>query len=179
MVIHLSKDLTDKMFGDEAILRYLKICEDDFRSGNRMALFEALVICSRFQAVIPEWAADAILAGEAAVRAGECEDFNELFGFALPNRRDRRREAQIKANTKNVLGMLLMHRCDKDGSLNAEYAFDKIAESTGLPRRVVQEIYRRSGRWVKKIPQGSPEALNHGFVHCELAWPRRHGRPIL
>ena len=179
MVINLSKDLTEKMFGDEAVIGCLKNCEGRYREGKREALFEALILCARFQAVIPEWAADAIIDGEAALNSGECKDLNELFGGDnLANQRDRRREARIRDNTQKVLGMLMKYRCD-GGGLNSEVTFGYISYDTGLPRRDVEEIYRRSGKWVKDVPQGNPTGVNYCFAHGEIPWPRRRGRPIL
>lgn len=179
MVINLSKNLTDKMFGDEAVIGHLENCEDRYREGKLEALFEALVLCARFQAVIPDWAADAIIDAETALNSGDCKDFNELFGGdKLANQRDRKREARIRDNTQEVLGMLMKYRCD-GGGLNAEQAFGEISEDTGLPRRDVEEIYRRSGKWVKDIPQGNPRGVIHCFGHALIPWPRRRGRSIL
>ena len=44
MTINLSKEVLEKMFGDEAVLNYLQICENEFKAGNRMALFEACLL---------------------------------------------------------------------------------------------------------------------------------------
>jgi hypothetical protein len=179
MRMNLSEDLTDKIFGDEAVIGYLENCEGRYREGKREALFEALILCARFQAVIPEWAADAIIDGEIALNSGECKDWNELFGGdKLANQRDRKREARIRDNTREVLGMLMKYRCD-GGGLNAEQAFGEISEETGLPRRDVDAIYRRSGKWVKDIPKGNPGGVSHCFGHVVMPWPRRRGRSIL
>jgi hypothetical protein len=178
MVVRLSKETEAKLYGDEAILRYLALCEDSFRSGNRLALFEALTLCARFQAVIPEWAADAILDGEKALESGVCKDFNQLFGDNLPNQRARRREARIQANIGLVAGMLMKYRCD-GGSLNAEEAFGEIAEKTGLPRREVEEIYKRHGSRIKEIQPGNPDGANYLTAHLSVPRPRRYGRSIL
>ena len=178
MTINLSKEVLEKMFGDEAVLNYLQICENEFKAGNRMALFEALQLCAQFQAVIPDWAADAILEGGTEISSGKQKDFNELFGYAMPNQRTRKREARIEYNTSKVLGMLMKHRCD-GGSMNVDEAFGEISVSTGIPRRDIEEIYRRSGQWVKDISQGNPEGSVRGFLNGKVPMPRRHGRPIL
>ena len=178
-IINFSKDLQDKMYGDEMALRCLKNCEDRYSAGKREALFEALILCARFQAVIPEWAADAIIDGETALNSGECKDLNELFGGdELANQSTRKREARIRDNTQNVLGMLMKYRCE-GGWMNAEQAFGEISEGMNLPRRDVEEIYRRSGKWVKDIPQGNPGGVNYCFGHGVIPWPRRRGRSVL
>ncbi len=90
----------------------------------------------------------------------------------------RKREARIRDNTQKVLGMLMKYRCD-GGGLNVDLAFGYISDDTGLPRRDVEEIYRRSGKWVKDIPQGNPGGVNYCFCYGVYPWPRRRGRPIL
>lgn len=169
------------MFGDEAVLRYLAICEKNFASGSRLALFETIEICARFQAVIPEWASDAILEGWKALESGECESFDDFFlgaGNHLKNSRARKKEALIKKNATDVIGLLTKHRCD-GGTFNAEDAFQTVADETGVPRRIVGEIYKRHGVGVKKIPQGNPDGVNYVIAFGELPMPRRKGRSIL
>lgn len=181
MNINLSEALKEKMFGDEAVIRHLKSCEDAFSAGNRTALYEAIALCARFQAVIPEWAADVILEGEKALKSGECKDFNEFFcgaGNRFESQRARRREERIKANVGNVIGQLTKYRCE-GGSLNAEEAFGHVSEITGLPRRDVEEIYRRHGTRIKDIPPGNPGGVSYCSAHGILDLPRRSGRPIL
>lgn len=163
---------------DKAILHALSNCENEFRAGEREALFRALVICGRHQAVFPEWVANAILDGDVALKSGQITDFNELFGSPFASKRSRQREARIIAHTDEVLSMLAVYRCD-GGSLNVEQAFGEISENTGISRRDVEEIYRRYGAWIKGIPQGNPSGEGHGFSICEIPVARRRGRPIL
>jgi hypothetical protein len=178
-IIDLSEDDPANPLGDEVILRHLEKCQNRYSEGKHEALFNSLVLCAKFQAVVPEWAADAIIEGARALKSGECKDFNELFGGdKLASQRERKREARIRENTSKVLGMLMKYRCE-GGGLNAEDAFGGISDDTGLPRRDVEEIYRRFGKWVKEIPQGNPGGVNYGFGHCEIHWARRRGRPIL
>ena len=75
-IIDLSEDVPANLLGDEAILRYLEECQNRYSEGKHEALFNALVLCAKFQAVVPEWAADAIIEGARALNSGECKDFN-------------------------------------------------------------------------------------------------------
>ena len=178
MSAQISKELESAMFCDAKILDYLSACEAAFNSGNRSALFNALTICARAQAVIPDWAADALIEGEDELNKGERKDFNEMFGWTGSNRRARKREGSINQNASTVIAKLIDHR-GTGGSLNVDQAFGKISDETGVPRRVVEEIYKRYGENIKKIPQGNPEGITHISIFSVLPWPRRRGRPIL
>ena len=116
------------------IIRMLADYEEAFKAGNQASLFAAICLCSQYQAVIPAWAADAILQGKTDLNAGECEDFNALFGLDLPKLIDRQREAKIQKYSETVLEMLVKYRCD-GGNLSADEAFGFVSEQTGLPRR--------------------------------------------
>lgn len=177
MAITLSPEAEEKVFGDDAILHYLELCETAYKDGNASALFEALALCARFQAVIPEWAADAILVGEEAILRGDCKDFNALFGQPSTNARERKRKAMISDNTGLISGQLMDYRC-KGGTFNAEDAFDYVAQNTGLPRRIIEEVYRRNPA-LKDIPQGNPEGANYAIGNFKPPMPRRRGRKII
>lgn len=176
----LSDDLHEALFGDAAIIRDLEKCEADYEFGISSALFSAISLCARYQAVIPEWAADAILRVESDLEKGITADFNEVFGFHQTTRQlnRKRRDARIAENRSRVIGMLIKHRCD-DGSFNADEAFGAIADDTGLSRRDIEEIYRRYGKRLKDIPRGNPGNAIHGQLNAVLPPPRRRGRSIL
>ncbi|MCG6966259.1 MAG: hypothetical protein LJE59_07105 [Chromatiaceae bacterium] len=178
----LSPELEEKLDGDEAILRYLDLCKIAYSAGDHSALFPALTLCAQYQAVIPEWAADAILAGGEAIARGDCPDFNTLFGLPSASakrnaQKKRQREAQIRENEALVCGKLIAYRCE-GGTFNVEDAFDAVASDAGLPRRIVEEIYRRNPG-LKVIPKGNPENAVHRALNAKLPMPRRRGRKIL
>jgi hypothetical protein len=164
----------------EGIAKRFDAVKQRFVNGDRSALFDTLNLCAQFQAVIPDWAADAILQGSTDLQCGDSKDYNELFGWdESHSQRNRRREATIRDNEGAVVRMLIDHRCEDDGSLNAEYTFGKISEQSGLPRRIVEEIYRRHKDTVKSIPQGNPEGINHATFFGALPIFRRYSRSLL
>ena len=81
MAINLSTELKNALYGDEAVLKYIDICKVSFDAGDRTALFELLELCARFQAVIPEWAADEILKVRRQLEEGDITDFNDFFFY--------------------------------------------------------------------------------------------------
>ncbi|MEJ2575289.1 MAG: hypothetical protein P8106_01045 [Gammaproteobacteria bacterium] len=169
--------LFDNGFTDGAILGYLAACERRFDEGEKVALFEAIVICARFQAVQPEFAADAILAAQEGLDRGGVADFNAVFGEPPANARDRRRETLIAENAGRVRAMLANHRRE-GGTFNAEEAFDPIAEELNIPRRIVEAIYK-SHPELKDIPRDDPTHTMYESASFKVKVPRRRGRRIL
>jgi len=161
----------------QRITNLVTAMEEKFRAGDQSALFSVVRLCAQYQAVIPAWAADAILQGDTDLDAGRRKDFNDLFGWCdKPSQQERRREAMILENTPGVVVKLAAYRCD-GGGLNAEEAFGTISEETGLPRRIVEEIYRRYKESIKNLPQGGPK--EYGFMFADMPMLRRVGRPLL
>lgn len=175
--MQLSRELEEKLWGDPAILRDLAHTEASYRAGDRTALFEAIAICARFQAVIPEWAADAILEIEVQLKNGRLEDFNDAFG-SWGKQGTRYKAYRQGKHAKEVLERLMVYRLE-GGNLNAAEAFQPIADELGISRRDVEEIYKRNGAFIKDIPRGNPSGGRHVHMNLVLAPPRRHGRPIL
>lgn len=178
MAINISRELEEAMFGDEAILKYLEICRTCFVEGDRTALFGAIVLCARYQAVIPEWATDEILAIERTVKTGATKDFNIAFGWSGEHMASRKKRDRLKKLSPQVLSALLSHRL-KGASLNADDALDSVAKELKISRRDVEEIYKLSGKFIKGLPRENPNEVTHGIVSCEISLPRRTGRPVL
>ena len=81
MTKRYSKELLEALHGDAAVLKYIKLCEDAFAAGDRNALFGVVTLCARYQAVIPEWAADALLRAEQDLESGALSDFYVACGW--------------------------------------------------------------------------------------------------
>lgn len=164
----------------EGITQRFLAAEDRFKAGDRSALFDTLRMCAQFQAVIPEWAADELLQGATDLEFGDCADINALFGWQdRPNQRARRREAMIQLHEGDVVAKLIAYRCEPDGSFNVDLAFGSIADELDLPRRIVEEIYRRRKSGLKAIRQGNPEGIDRGSLIGELPMLRRRRRSLL
>jgi NADH:ubiquinone oxidoreductase subunit E len=103
---------------------------------------------------------------------------NEAFGWKSEDPRHRRKIHRQNELSKAILTRLTKHRLE-GGSLNAEEAFQPIADELGTSRRVVEEVYRKEGQFIKKLPRGNPNDVIHVFPRKTLPVPRRRGRPIL
>ena len=178
MAINLSTELKNALYGDEAVLKYIDIFKVSFDAGDRTALFELLELCARFQAVIPEWAADEILKVRRQLEEGDITDFNDFFGFKVPHKTVIKKEARLRKLESAIKNELFHYRCN-GGSFNAEEAFDMIAERLNVSRRDVETIYKRNP-FLKNIPQ--TQSANKILIYGDLKAPpppRRSGRSIL
>lgn len=169
--------------GDEEILRLLEGCRVEFLAGNKAQLFRCICLGARFQAVLPEWATDAVLALQENLERGRVTDFNEGFGGPA-DKVNTRAASSRKAKAKpHVLEELW--RLRRNGvSLNDAEMFPEALENLKLRRvnvnhRDIQEIYAAHGGFLKDIPRNPVPNTNYGFAHVTLPKPRRRGRGIL
>jgi hypothetical protein len=127
-MVFLSKAAQETIWGDAAILRYLEMAREHFEIGERSALFEAPCLCARFQAVIPKWAADALLDAQRSLEHGETKDFNEAFGWDGESQAVRERSSRPARIEKDVLVELQNARLD-GASPAPDDIFDMVCES--------------------------------------------------
>lgn len=179
-MITLSNDLFEKCFGDEAILKYLEMGKDAFIAGDRQALLGVIFLCARYQAVIPDWAADAILKAEDDIESGVACDPNEVFGWS-GKRKEQNERAKLWRQQElapKVLGHMQNDRLD-GGGLNADIDLQRIADELNISRRDVEDIYKHRGQFIKTLPKGNTSAGVFLFGMGKVEQPRRQGRPIL
>jgi hypothetical protein len=176
-MIGLPVEAEELLWGDDAILRELEDARKAFESGDRSALTVAVFYCARFQAVIPEWAADALLEIQEKLESGELQDCNEAFGWKSEYPDKRCKMHRQNKHAKAVLSRLLAYRLE-GGTLNVEQAFQPVADDLQISRRDVEAIYKREGQFIKELPRGG-DGGNHGVWRSTLPTPRRHGRPLL
>lgn len=182
MVVQFSKEIEEKWGGNEAILNYLDIGKRLFETGDRSALFGVLCTCARYQAVIPDWAADALLAMEQDLEVGKLTDFNEGFGPIGERKDARQRRARLGRARGPVLQELQRLRL-ADGSIDAEM-FDQVLETlvergVEVNRRDVVDIYKEHGQFVKELPRKPDPNTRHAQAHIVIPENRRYGRAIL
>lgn len=109
-MVTLSKAAQEAMWGDEAILQYLEMAREHFEKGERSALIEIVHLCARFQAVIPDWAADALLHAQRGLILGEFTDFNEAYGWDGESQSVRKRSARRAQIEKEVVNEMFRLR---------------------------------------------------------------------
>ena len=178
MTIQISDELHEALYGDEAVLKYLEIMRKAFIEGNKSAVFYVLPICARYQAVIPEWAADEILKIESNLYTGKLKDFNDALGWEGEHQATRKKEARLRNLSNQVIISLQEHRL-KGASLNADDILQTVAEELKISRRDVEDIYKQSGQFTKDLPRKKPENTAYAIMHTTLPSYRRHGRPVL
>jgi hypothetical protein len=182
-MVTLSKAVQEAMWGDEAILRYLEMAREHVEKGERSALIETVYLCARFQAVIPDWAADALLHAQRGLIVGEFKDFNEAYGWDGESPTVRKRSARRARIEKDVLLELQNTRLD-GASLSPDDMFDRVCDGLKMrgikvTRRDVEAIYKTSGQFVKGLPRSKDPMQNFAFAHSTIPLPRRTGRSIL
>lgn len=177
-MIQFSDEINEKMYGDEAVLNSIKNAHEAFLAGNRGAIFDVISLCAQFQAVIPDWAADEIFKIDNSLIDGTLKDYNEAFGWEGENQASRRKVARLKSLTPHVLLTLSKLR-NEGASLNADDIMATAADELNISRRDVEDIYRRSGQFIKDMPKGNPENNNYLQSYAVIPFHRRSGRPIL
>ena len=180
MAIQISKATEEALHGDDAVMKYLKICHETFLAGNRTALFELIETCAKYQAVIPEWAADEILKIRQLIESGAVSGFDDFFEFKAEHKGKRKKKARLNEHKNEVLRLLQKYRLGKiDNSLNSDEILQTVADELAISRRDVEDIYRLFGKFIKKLPKGNPNNDIYGFCHSVLPAYRRQGRAIL
>jgi hypothetical protein len=188
---------------DDWILSKLTALESEFRAGDDAALLELLFQCAYYQAVIPEWAADALLSIQARLRSGELLSLDKEFGGKpRPHAKKRQMSDRLEKFTPHVLAAALHWRChsvedeqyiDEDYGGFTSQGLDAIADLANksaselingglkdISRRSVKEILDSHGYEIKNIPQGGGGS-EHGVAHMRMPnlIDRRIGRKTL
>ncbi|MFA7606253.1 MAG: hypothetical protein WCY08_06685 [Rhodocyclaceae bacterium] len=151
-----------------------------YEAGDKLALFEALVICAYFQAVMPEWMADVLIESERRYECGDVACIGDMFGKPTESKAQRKAAARYREIEGDVLHLLRQWRT-RGGTFNAEECFDQIKDDLGCGRRDVQKIYEKHRSTLLKIEKKGPDAdLASVFVKIEAGhlFPRRSGRPV-
>ena len=177
-MLQFSDELMEKWYGDESVLNAIKDAHEAFLAGNRGALFGVIFLCAQFQAIIPDWAADEIFKIDKSLIDGTLRDCNEAFGWQTENQATRKKAARLKNLTASVLHTLGRLR-NQGASLNADDIMATAADELNISRRDVEDIYRRSGQFIKDMPKGNPENNNYLQGYAVIPFHRRSGRPIL
>lgn len=181
------KPLTGKKLEDALILTMLVEAEESYRDGDRKQLLNVIYLCAKYQAVIPDWAADEFLSIKQALRRGEFVGPNEAFGWTttdVKRANTRRRVARLATIEAGVVAALMHHRVaggdlSAGGDEVAGRGLDEVAKSLGVARSDVIAIYKKHRDAIRGISKGDS---SQGHAVAIMEWPtppRRHGRGIL
>ena len=170
--------------GDTEILRLLEQSRVAFEAGKKSELMMCVFRCAAFQAVIPDWAADALIALRENLENGRVKDFNEAFGTPLQKVNTRAALARITGLKSLVVGELLQLRT-QGMSYNDAEIFSAVVErlrgrGVNVNHRDVKTIYASDdASFLKKITRGPDPKGGHAFAFLTPPRARRHGRNIL
>ncbi|MFT3759323.1 hypothetical protein [Thauera sp.] len=181
------EQLAEKTLAEKEELLALRELEDRrirFEQGDKTALFEALVWCAWFQAVMPDWIADALITGEAQLERGEVGQIGDLFGKIQRGRPARKIDASLSKNEGTILQMLGLYR-SRGGVFNDdEYVstVQQIAAEHGFSYgpREIRRVYSRHKDHLLSLEQ---QGANGTYASCHATLglselvPRRRGRP--
>lgn len=169
---------------DERIIQILKRLQKDYEKGTKSALIEALLQCAISQAVIPEWAVNALLDAEKGLDSGERKDFNDAFGWEdceiePKHQGTRKSEHKREENRQKIYDGYTRYR-NNGGSNNSQDLVESISLATGVPERQVKKTIKELFTGKKRIPRGG---ATNGFTVIKAISERetvlRKGRPIL
>lgn len=165
------------LLSNREILRALVAKRRAFRGGDQHALFETLMLCARYQAVIPTWAADEMLRIETAIGTGESVDLNTSFGWKPHSSNARYNKYYANQRKSQIIAALLRRRQEGASFARGDGdVFEIVAREVGVSRPTVIAIYGEN-LWLKGIRRGCMD--NVGFGDIVLPRGRRRGRPIL
>lgn len=168
----------------EALVPALEAAHKAFLDGDRFVLFDVVLVCATFQAVIPSWAVDELLSIGEDMGTGHLKDLNAAFGPPRARVDSRQRQTRLRKVEGSVVAMLLTVR-GEGLPLSAAYAFDVATErlnSLGVhvTRRDVEDIYRlpRVKESITNWPKGKPFSGATVSVQLPLRSLKRTVRPL-
>lgn len=147
---------------------YPKIMEDaqqKFLEGDRSALMTALIACSLWQEVIPDWVADELLTLDSKIANCQIKDMNEFFSFKPEHVGKLGAFSKLTQHEKEVVNALFHHRTT-GGNFTTGDGIAEVAENLGLSVRTVNGIYNKNKDWLKTVPLKDEQAS--GYMLGEL-----------
>lgn len=171
--------------GDRWLEATLEEARAAFEQGDRSQLMHCVFLCARFELVMPQWMADALLKLEDDLRTGRLKDFNEAFG--KPQEKTSARDARArKEKARAAIKDVLFHLRTREGSSLTESvmlgrAMEMLkARGIRVNGRDVEEFLRSAeGDFIRELPRGPyPEGTNFAHGELVLSRPRRYGRKM-
>lgn len=176
-----------------------------YEGGDHSKLLDLVLLCATYQAVIPDWGVDALLALRDQLDEGRLRNLNEAFAWKHSDIRARAAKRRREKREQEILGALMRHRiarissplnpCTDDppdidpvkaqrealgGNFIANEGLQEIADRYGFRRRDVEAVYKTHRDALQAIPKGGGGIGRAGMtgVMPPLV-ERRRGRPLL
>lgn len=144
----------------DGIAKILEECYIKYLGGDGSAIMTALIACSLYQEVIPDWVADELLTLDAKIADKQLHDMNEFFNFEPIHKPKLRMSRNIKKHEEKVVNALFNHRRN-GGNFIAEFGLRPIAKELGLSPRLVTNIYNKHKSWIKRLSKN--KRLKQGY----------------
>jgi len=176
-----------------------------YEAGDRSKLLDLVFLCATYQAVIPDWAVDALLEVRDQLGAGRLRNLNEAFAWKHSDLRARAAKHRRQQLEQDILAALMRHRVARFGSrlnrsvddppdidpvdaqqrgiggnFTASDGLQQIAREYGFQRRDVEAVYKKHRDALLAIPKGGG-AVVRGAMAATMPplVTRRKGRPLL
>lgn len=136
---------------DSMLDAFLKGCEEEFNSGNKWALMNALMACAHSRAPMPGWASKAYLAAFEACRTAKVKSWDDVFGEPWPKGTSR------TATHRRLTTMWpLFHEINKRKIGNPALPigvalFEEVGQQFGIGKTLASEFYYEAKRLSKLI----------------------------
>lgn len=163
-MLKFSTALMNSMCSDEVYSRICDEAKQQYLDGDRTALMEMLIACAVFQKIIPDWVADELIGLDEKIASSEIQDINEFFAFKPEHQSTLKSNLRVLKHENIVLGALFRHRID-GGNFTVDDGLESIANETGVPRRIVQAIYKKHCDFLKRSPLKTEQ--NSGYMYAQ------------
>ncbi len=143
------------------LLAMLAACESRYQSGDRTALFDAIVHCAAYQLPVPEWARYALMSASTARARLEVTDWADIFGDLLPRKTQRLKK--LSSAKIDLLGgdivtaatMAIKAGNSPDWALIAKQVTDahreRTSEALTLSAGTARDIYYRTRKQMAEV----------------------------
>jgi hypothetical protein len=165
MAATLSPELMQSMKSVELFEQMMAKLYQAYKQGDRAALLTAIILCADFHQAMPDWLVRELINLESAIDRQLYPDLNAFFQFKRTHVAKARLHKKIKASEKIVLDALFRHRI-AGGNFTTGEGIEAVAESIGLPRRVVEAIYKQNADWLKNV--NSKDGVTQGYARITL-----------
>ena len=129
-----------------------------FLDGDGAALMTALLACSVYQELIPDWVADELLTLDVKIANNQIHDVNELFNFTPKHKGTLDKEHLARKMKDKILNELINHRLN-GGNFTENDGLLEVSETLGVGRRIVSEVYKVNKQYCKGLPHSKEKNL--------------------
>lgn len=135
--------------------RGLAYAEKQFRAGEKYQLFLAVMLSVAGREPVPEWTREELWKIERGLTRGEIRDLNEAFGWTQKgefHKKTRMEASRYRRYAQTIFLKLADAR--RNGLGMTPVTFEEIAESVGVGRSLVQQVWTRRKNELLRVTAG-------------------------